>query len=328
MKKKIIGFISLILSTLILFSMSACGNKRANPGDGKLRVLCSVFPIYDWTLNITAGCENAPEVSLLIENGTDMHSFNPSVIDVAKILEADIFIYVGGESDSWVEELLASADSEKLPKVISLTELLGENILSEEIKEGMQAEEEDCEDEPEIDEHVWLSVRNAEFFVSELCTVLSGLCPEEAASFVENADSYIRNKLIPLEDKFASLGAIAGSRALIVADRFPFSYLFKDCGIDYYAAFPGCSTEQNADFETIIFLSEKLKESGRSCVLITESSSGDIARAVLSASGEDAGEILSLDSMQSINKRAVSSGSSYVSIMESNYDILYKALSQ
>ena len=251
-----------LLLTFVLF-LSLCPVSGLAEEAGKIRVVTTIFPIYDWVREI-AGDTGNTEITLLLDSGVDLHSFQPSAQDILKVATCDLFIYVGGESDEWAEDALAEAVNPDMV-VISLVEALGENAKAEEIVEGMQAEEEEEEgeegeeEEEEIDEHVWLSLRNAQVFTSAIADALVQKDPANADSYRANAEAY-GAKLAALDAAYAGAVDSAAHKTLLFGDRFPFRYLTDDYGLTYYAAFAGCSAETEASFATVIFLAKKTDE--------------------------------------------------------------------
>lgn len=295
------------------------------PDDGKIHVMCTTFPIYDWTRQIVGEDNENVKITLLLDNGTDMHSYQASAMDVAEISSCDILIYVGGESEKWVDEIVKDAVNKDM-KAVKLLDVLGENVHEEEIIEGMQGENHgDEHTEEHADEHVWLSIKNADI----LCeAVKDAFCEADSG----NADNYEANyrdysaKLKELDRKYVEMTGSSVRRTVLFADRFPFRYLTEDYGIRYYAAFAGCSAETEASFETVAFLAGKMDEEKLPVILVIENSDEKLAKTVLSNTADKNREILVMDSMQSVGKEEIQNGISYLSVMEANYEVLKKAL--
>ncbi len=316
------------LIAVMILCLTACGSAE-NVTDGghgigaapkELKIVTTIFPEYDWVRNLTDGTD--AEVTLLLDNGADLHSFQPTAEDVLKISNCDIFIYVGGESDKWVDDALAEAVNKDM-RVINLLDVMGDKAMEEEIKEGMQAEEEEEEEEEktEFDEHVWLSLKNAKFICNKIEGELSAADPENAEKYASNLEDY-KKKLDELDNKFTELADKAENKTLIFGDRFPFAYFTKDYGFDYYAAFVGCSAETEASFETITFLANKADELGVKTVYTIDGSDGRIARAVIDSGKTKTAVTAQLDSMQSVTQKQVDEGETYLSVMEKNYEVL------
>lgn len=321
-KKSIKRILPIFSAVLILLSLCACGGV-GSAENNKIKVVCTVFPIYDWTREIAG---DKAEIIWLTKNGTDMHSFQPSAADMVKIAECDILVYIGGESDKWVDEAVKQYQNEKRT-LINLTSLLGGSLKEEEHIEGMQEEHEQGEEEAEYDEHIWLSLKNAALFADAIADSLAEKDPENAEFYKENARNYTE-KLTVLDGEYEKAVSAAPLKTLLVADRFPFRYLTEDYGLSYYAAFPGCSAETEASFETVAFLSAKADELGLKYIVKTETAATKIAETVIANTKEKNQEILVLDSMQSVGSKDARNGTTYLSVMEKNLETLKKALGE
>lgn len=298
-----------MLAAFMLLSVG-CGAPNVKRS-GKINVLCTVFPLYDWARNIAG---NTAEVSLLNENGTDMHSYQPTAADIVRLHSCDILIYTGGESEKWVTEVIKQSYNENL-KALNLIELLGDRAVTER-EEGAEHRE----NGDETDEHIWLSLKNAEILTDKIAAALSDADNKNADIYKTNAAKY-SERLTALDNEYTEVLKNAKHKTLIFADRFPFRYFTEDYGLDYYAAFPGCSAETEASFETVIFLAKKADENG-SCIFITETSNGDIAKAVNRNTAKKNKKILTLDSMQSVKKKDIKNGVTYISVMQKNLETL------
>ena len=317
-----------LLLTFVLF-LSLCPVSGLAEEAGKIRVVTTIFPIYDWVREI-AGDTGNTEITLLLDSGVDLHSFQPSAQDILKVATCDLFIYVGGESDEWAEDALAEAVNPDMV-VISLVEALGENAKAEEIVEGMEAEEEEEEgeegeeEEPEIDEHVWLSLRNAQVFTSAIADALAQKDSANADSYRANAEAY-GAKLAALDAAYAEAVDSAAHKTLLFGDRFPFRYLTDDYGLAYYAAFAGCSAETEASFETVIFLAKKTDELQLPAVLTIEGKDHRIAETIIGSTADKNRKLLTLNSMQGTTANDIEQGATYLKIMEDNLAVLKEAL--
>ncbi len=444
--KKIMGL--LVVLCLLTNVMTGCGTNYKS--ENSLSIVTTIFPAYDWVRQILGNDAENAEITLLLDSGADLHSYQPTADDIVKISACDIFIYVGGHSDGWVQDVLARTDS-KDRVVINLMEVLGNAVKQEEIVSGMEHDHEHehddiseenntdrslaefngewqsiypllldgtldkfleqqaaedvngnadketmrekyraiwacdvsglkiagnsisfiyadgttttaeytyagysieyaddgcisgvryqfetaSEDAPkyiqlddnehEDDEHIWLSLKNAEIICRALSQELSVIAPEHAETYAANTEAYCE-KLAVLDQKYKSAVDEAPVDTLLFADRFPFRYLTDDYGIEYYAAFSGCSAESEASFETVIFLAGKLDELKLSAVLTIEGSDRKLAQTIINASSAHNAKILTINSMQSITSKDVKNGSSYLSIMESNLEVLKEAL--
>ena len=309
MKKTIAILLSVIF---VVLSVSSCATQKVSD---KKSIVVTVFPEYDWVMNVIGDLSEEYEVNLLLKNGSDLHSYQPSTKDMASISSCDLFIYVGGESDFWVEKALEKPMN-KNRTVINLMKILGSRAIEEEGEEG---------EAPEYDEHVWLSLKNAILFSKHICTELSRIDDKNAKKYLENTANYL-SRLTELDENYSKVVNESSFNTLIVADRFPFAYLCKDYNIQYYAAFDGCSADTEASFETVIFLAEKLDESGLNCVLKIESSDDSLPNTIINNSKNKNRKILTLDSIQSVTMKDIESGTTYLSLMQSNLDILRDAL--
>jgi zinc transport system substrate-binding protein len=326
-----------LLSAVLILALGLsllAGNGTALANEGvtapKLRIVTTIFPIYDWVRNVLGEQAENAEVTMLLDNGVDLHSYQPTADDIVCISACDLFLYVGGESDEWVADALQEATN-KNKVIINLMEVLGDSVREEEIVEGMEhdhehEEEHDHEhEETEYDEHVWLSLKNAAVLCHAIADALGQIDSQNEALYAANADTYI-DKLNTLDAQYQTAVDAAAHHTLLFGDRFPFRYLADDYALDYYAAFVGCSAETEASFETIIFLAGKLDELGLPAVLQIESADGRIARTVVENTQSGDQQILTMDSMQSTTAKDVAAGASYLSIMEKNLDVLKAAL--
>lgn len=308
---------------------AACSCSAGAGKSDKLRIVTTIFPEYDWVREIAGEKLADTELTLLCDNGVDMHSFQPTAQDIIKISSCDVFVYVGGESDEWVEDALKEAVNKDM-QVVNLMEILGGDIVEEEIVEGMQAEEEDdaedSEEEPEYDEHVWLSLKNAQVIVTGIADAMGKADPNNAGTYKTNADNY-KKKLAELDSRYADAVKNGSANTVLFGDRFPFRYLTDDYDLNYYAAFAGCSAETEASFDTVIFLSGKIDELGLKTVLVIESSDQKVAQTIIDNTAAKDQEILVLDSMQATSSSDIAKGVTYISVMESNLEVLTKALS-
>ena len=312
---------AVVLGIGTILGLSACGN---NNKEDKISVVCTIFPEYDWAKEVV-GENNNIELTLLLDNGMDLHNYEPSVADIAKISTCDLFIYVGGESDDWVANALSYATNKNM-QVINLLDVLGDKKKEEEQKEGMQGEEEtgnEQEEEVEYDEHVWLSLKNAQIFVTEIANKLSIIDSANKDNYSANATAY-NAKLNTLDTEYQAVVDAGTTKTLLFGDRFPFRYLVDDYKLDYFAAFVGCSAETEASFETITFLAGKVDELNLKVILQIETSKDSkIANTIKENTKSKDQKILTLDSMQNTTTK---SGKTYLSIMQSNLEVLKEAV--
>lgn len=321
--------IAMELSLTFLVGMfSGCGDSSGNLTDSdSISVVTTIFPEYDWMKSIVGDDSDCVELTMLLDNGVDLHSYQPSADDIIQIASCDLFVYVGGESDSWVDDVLAEAINKDMI-VVDLMDVLGDAVQEEEVVEGMESEEEseEVEDEPEYDEHVWLSLQNAQVICQYLADCLCEVDSENSAVYENNVADYL-TQLQNLDAKYEEMVSTAARDTVLFADRFPFCYLTDDYGLAYYAAFVGCSAETEASFETIAFLARKVDELELTSILVLEGSDRKIAETIISTAESEDVQILSIDSMQSVTSADVDQGASYLSIMESNLNVLTQALS-
>lgn len=350
MKKILIYILS---AALIAGCFSACSsgekpgvtNVSGNTSSQKIKIVTTIFPEYDWVMNVLGSNSQNTEITMLLGNGVDLHSYQPTVDDILKISTCDLFIYVGGESDEWVDDALSGAMNKNMI-VLNLLDILGESVKEEEVVEGMQEEEHehdhehedddhdhedadhkdhDHDEEIEYDEHVWLSLRNAEKIVNSIRDSLAKLDTENADKYKDNAKSYT-DKLKELDTKYQDVVSNSSVKTLLFGDRFPFRYLTDDYDLTYYAAFVGCSAETEASFETITFLSGKVDELSLNSIMTIEGTDHRIAETIKSNTASKDQKILTLDSMQSTTLNDVNNGTTYLSVMEKNLEVLKEAL--
>lgn len=332
-------------------------NSIEKGNSNKISIVCTTFPQYDWVKNILGEEAERFNVTLLLDNGVDMHSYQPAVKDIATAGSSNLFIYVGGESDTWVEDALKEAKNKDL-KAINLMETLDNFVKEEEVVEGMQEERESlghsheksskekqeqtqkeshensqeingqkeaADEEPEYDEHIWLSIRNAEIMVKNIEKAIEQLDSDNAKVYQNNAENYIK-KLDTLDKQYANTIQNAKYKAILFGDRFPFRYMADDYDLKYYAAFAGCSAETMAGFETVTFLAKKADELRLPVILTIENSDGRIAEAVKSNTTKKNQKILAMNSLQSVTKEQIADGITYLQVMQENLSVLSEAL--
>ncbi len=502
--KKIIAALTALILLITALSLTGCADQNADRGD-KISVVTTIFPEYDWVMNLLGENKDRAEVTMLLDNGVDLHSYQPTVDDMVKISTCDLFIYVGGESDGWVEDALKNATNKNM-KVINLLEVLGDAVKNEESVEGMEEHEhehdhgdeeltaEDIKDrtlsdfagewkslypylirgeldaycehkaeededetttketylekykaswqcdaekikvegnvitftyadgktvsatytyagyqpklnsegkigsvryqfttdsadapkyvqfndhghepgeaehfhvyfgndgfdalmnsatnpffvkealtvdeildelmghshehEEEKDEHVWLSLRNAKVICLAIAEQLSALDPDNKDAYAKNLLTYTES-LTALDKEYRKAVEDGSRKTLLFGDRFPFRYLVNDYGLDYFAAFSGCSAETEASFATITFLAGKVDELELPCVLTIEGTNHKIAETIVQNTKAKNQQVLTMDSMQSTTSQDVKNGASYLSIMQKNLEVLKTAL--
>ena len=322
---------------------------KTDDANKKFSVVCTIFPEYDWIRQLVGDKKDNYEITYLLDKGVDLHSYQPTAEDIAKIANCDLFVYVGGESDGWVNDALKESKNDKM-QVVNLLETLGTNVKTEEVVEGMQDDEHDHdhdhddkdhddkdhdhedadhdydhEEETEYDEHVWLSLRNATALVNTLAEKLQTIDPENKDYYAGTAADYTA-KLGDLDSRYLATIKKAKVKTVLFGDRFPFRYLVDDYGLKYYAAFVGCSAETEASFETVAFLAKKTDDLKLKSVLVIENSDQKIAKKIVETTKDKNQNIVVLNSMQSITNEDIANGATYLSIMESNLKALASAL--
>jgi len=360
MKK--IPLIAFIFALVTLFT--ACGSdtekttveKAASNGSEKVSIVATIYPQYAWLKEILGNRADSLGLTLLIKNGMDLHSYKPSAQDIATIAKSDMVVYVGGESDEWIEKALEATPNENR-LAVNMLKALGDRVKEEEIVEGMQAEEEHHHEhgeeaeaheehheheahaeehehhheheahaeEVENDEHVWLSLTNAEILVKTLTQAVAKLDTTHASEYNANAAAYTA-KIKELDEAYRVMVAGTTHKTILFGDRFPFRYLVDDYGIKYYAAFVGCSAESEASFETVAFLAGKMDSLALPAIFTIDGSNSKIANAILAASKKSKNaEVLTLNSMQSVRSNQMDS-LNYLEMMRENLEVLKKAL--
>ena len=324
---------AVILAVLMSMSVLTACRAKTDKNDlspqkkSDLQIVTTIFPEYDWVKRILGDNPAKASLSLMVDQGVDLHSYQPSTEDILKISTCDLFIYVGGPSDQWVEDVLADTANQDMV-VINLLDLLGSQVKEEEEVEGMQAEEEEAvhetQGQPEYDEHVWLSLRKASVICDRIEEALVSLDPKHERVYQDNLTAY-KESLHALDQEYETVVSQSRFKTLLFGDRFTFRYLVNDYGLDYYAAFPGCSAETEASFETITFLAGKLDELGLPAVITIDGGDQKVAETIVRNSKTGNQKILRMDSMQSASTEDIEK-TSYLSIMEKNLQVLKEAL--
>ena len=342
--KRVLLIVSLVISVALV---GACGKKVASENvsvsneNKKIKIVTTIYPEYDWISNIIKGKEDRFDLSILMTSGVDLHNFQPSAKDILDIGTADLFVYVGGESDKWADGAIRQAANKNL-RAINLMELLKDKVKVEELKEGMEEEEhhhdeengdehheeegeEHHEEEIEYDEHVWLSLENAMIVCADLKNEISSLDSENTNVYENNLTAYLA-ELKNLNEEYKVVVNGAKRKLLLFGDRFPFRYMFDDYGLNYYAAFKGCAAETEASFKTIKFLADKLSEENLPYVMKIERSNDKIAKAVIENSSKKDATIETMYSIQAVSSDDMKKGETYLSYMRKNLEVLKKVL--
>lgn len=306
MLKRTVGLLIVAALAVGLF----CGCKSEDNENGKLKIVTAIFPAYDFARQVFG---DTAEVTLLLKPGTESHSYDPSAKDIVKINNCDLFIYNGGESDQWVENILSGLDEINALRMMDSVEALTEE--NENIAESDGGED-------EYDEHIWTSPKNAVKIVESIKNAAVDIASENAGLYEQNANSYIA-QINDLDKRFSEL--LAGeTRYFVFGDRFPLLYFFKEYGLNYYAAFPGCGDETEPSARTIAFLTEKLNDSDTIPVVFhIELSDTKLARTLIN---ENSDLIAEFHSCHNITADDFEAGESYVSLMKRNLAMLENVL--
>lgn len=322
--KKTVAF---LLCLFMLLCVVSCSSDEQGSSDNP-SIVCTTFPQYDWTMQILGDKASDWDVSILLDKGTDLHNFQPAAEDILTISNSDLFIFVGGDSDGWVEDVFNTSPSDA--KRINLMQCLGDDLLESGHSHDHEHEEDEDHEHNEFcdhehDEHVWLSLENAEEFCEDICEALCGIDNENSEVYKSNCEEYTK-KLERLETEYENAVESAKFRTLVFADRYPFAYLFEDLDITAHAAFSGCSAETEASFERIVELAKEIDENNLNCVIVIEGSDNKLANTVISNTETKDQKIIELNSLQSITGSDIENGTSYLSVMEQNLNSLKEAL--
>lgn len=317
------------LAALLLCGLGGCAGKGAETEqeDGKISVVTTIFPQYDFVRQIAG--DNV-DLKMLLKPGEETHSYEPTPQDIIAIQKSDIFIYVGGENDAWVEDILESMPEDDR---VTLKLLDCVDTVEEEHVEGMQeapghthdeAEEEEEHSVHEVDEHVWTDPENAEAITEQIRQILVETDPEHADVYNENAEEY-QAELEKLDEEFRDVVEHADRNLVIFGDRFPFRYFADAYGLDYYAAFPGCASDTEPSAATMAFLINKVKEEKVPAILKMELSNENIANAIAEATGT---EVKIFYSCHNLTAEEFAAGETYLSMMQQNIETLKEVLDE
>ena len=326
-------------------AVTGCGVKQEEPDDGKLKIVTTIFPQYDFVRAI-AGGTGAVNVRMLLSPGEEVHSYEPTPLDIKEIQNCDLFIYVGAENDVWVDRILENM-GDKRPETLRLVDLT--ETVEEESVEGMMEEkghdhEEAHEEEAdhdheaghehshsgdssheaheEADEHVWTSPVKAAEITEAIAQKMAELDPVNADDYLANARDY-EAKILDLDAQFREITENAERKTLVFGDRFPIRYFAERYGLDYFAAFPGCSSESEPSASTLAFLIDKVREEEIPVVFSIEFSNGNIARAICESTGAVQ---RTYNSCHNVTKEQMENGATYVSLMSENLEAVREAL--
>lgn len=324
-------FISLLLSLTLCLCLTACAELPEKPDDGKITIVTTIFPEYDWMRNLTAGSDTI-DLKLLIDKGVDLHSYQPDVNDIVTISTCDVFIYTGGASDVWVEDIIDTAMNEDM-LVIDLMEVLEQHreLCTDDHHHDHEHEEEEEHEEEHhdhtADEHIWLSLINADYICRSLTALLQELDSGNSELYAQNLADY-GAKLEALDTRYHETIEAADLEDVLFADRFPFTYLMEDYHLHHHAAYEGCSAETEVSFDTFAHLAETLNTLDLPAVIVIDDSDHRIADTVIASGNDPHREILTMQSMQAVGARQIKAGITYLDIMEENLTVLQQALNK
>lgn len=323
MKSKMKAY--LFVMVMVLLCLAGCGKneEKVNKTEqkdksGKLKIVTTIYAPYDFSRQIAGG--NA-EITMLLPPGSEAHIFEPTPQDIINIQNSDVFVYVGGESDSWIEEVLKDIDTSKIKIVPLMKEV---DLLEEETVEGMQEEEHEGEEhqEEEYDEHIWTSPKNSIKIVEKLQQTFMEVDEGNKDYYKKNGDSYIE-ELKALDAKFQSIVKNGKRNTIVFGDRFPLRYFAEEYGLDYYAAFPGCAEDTEPSASTIAFLIDKVREEEIPVVFYLELSSEKMADTICEST--NARKAL-FHACHNISKEDFKNDVTYIELMEKNAEVLEEAL--
>lgn len=312
----------ILLPILALLIFSGC-TPEADTHD--LTVITTAFPSYDFARTIAGDQAN---VRMLLSPGAEAHSFEPTPKDMIDIQNCDLFIYAGGENEAWVTDMISSLEMDE-DKVIAMLDVV--HPLCEEIVEGMESGhshdhddscDHDHQDTQGYDEHVWTSPKNAALIAEAIAKAMGYIDPANASLYSSRYEKY-EKQLMELDARFRALVSGAERHTLVFADRFPVRYFTEEYGLEYFAAFPGCSADTEPSAATIAFLIDKVKEENIPVVFSIELSNGRLAAAIAEATGA---KVLTFTSCHNLTKEEFDSGATYISLMENNLLNLQEAL--
>ena len=316
MQRRVVIIISSILIISILIVLVELGARLQKKDENKVNIVATIFPAYDFARAIAG---NSSGIDLLVKPGVEVHSYDPSPMDIVKIQNASMFIYIGGENEEWVEEILDSIDTSN-KVIIKLMDYV--EVLEEETVEGMQVGDKDVEEKIEYDEHIWTDPKNAIKFVEEIAKKMEEMDEKNSEKYKQNAQNYIE-QIKNVDEQIEKIVKNARRDELVFGDRFPFRYLTNRYNLKYSAAFPGCSTETEASSGTLAYLIQKIKEENIPVVIYIEMSTRKIVDILTEETGTKA---MLLHSCQNVSKKEFVNGVTYVSIMKENLNTLKEAL--
>ena len=328
--------ITLFLTLALILSLCSCAAPGEKADDGRLQIVATLFPYYDFARAIAG---DRADVTLLLSPGREAHSFEPTPLDAVTISEADVFLYNGGEGEYWVEEMLDAAGEHIAVKARMMDYV---DALGEEFSEGMQGadehghdhdhdnhdhdheEDEHDSDKVEYDEHIWTSPKNAVVLCRAVCDTICKADPANEDFYRANCDDYCA-QIEALDARFADLCESAPRKLLVFADRFPMLYFCREYGLDYRAAFHGCSGDTEPSLATIKYLIDKVEDENIPVVYTIDFGTKKVAAVVSECTGA---AIETIYSMQTVSRADFDTGETYLTLMERNFEALRKGLNE
>lgn len=317
-KIKLAGVFAVVSSIILCMMFSGCttNGSRSNI-DGRTKIICTAYPQYDWVTRLTVGIENA-DIEYLLNKGTDIHSFQPSADDIIKINNCDLLVVTGGSSDTELLKTLQSNETSN-SRVFNMMSSIHDLLLS------TTDDHDEHDHTSEYDEHIWLSLKNAEAVCSNLCERLCEVFPDDTDIIEKNTEEYIA-ELKKLDNEYSKKFSDLRERVLIVADRFPFVYLAKDYSFDCFSAFGGCSSDTDVSIDKILELSSAVDKHNIKNIIVLKGGSLDIANAVKNNTAQKNQSIVSVDTLQSVSAEDIQNGTSYIDVMQNTLDALYNSV--
>ena len=360
-RKRMAGLPAILLALMMTAgSLAGCAVQQEEPDDGRMKIVTTIFPQYDFARAISGNGELA-DVRMLLSPGEEVHSYEPTPLDIKEIQNCDLFIYVGSENDVWVDRILENM-GEKSPQTLRLVDIT--ETVAEEITEGMMQErgheheheeageheheeageheheeageheheteehehanggDSSHEEHEEADEHVWTSPVKAAEITEAIAEKMAEIDPSNAEAYLANAGAY-EEQILEVDEQFREIVQNAQRRTIVFGDRFPIRYFAEEYGLDYYAAFAGCSSESEPSASTLAFLIDKVREEKIPVVFSIEFSNGNIARAICESTGAVRRTFYSC---HNVTKQQMESGATYVSMMSENLVTIREAL--
>ncbi|HIR40731.1 MAG TPA: zinc ABC transporter substrate-binding protein [Candidatus Egerieicola pullicola] len=315
--------LSLLLAGVLLLG-ALCGCSVPAKQEEGLSVVATIFPQYDFARQVMGSSD---DLTMLLRPGQEVHSYEPTPQDIIAIQNCDLFIYVGGESDAWIEDVLEGMDTSHMV-ILSLMDLV--DPLEEDTDSVLENPEEHSHEdgeathlhEEEYDEHVWTSPKNAMLITQAICDALCDIDPSNAQIYRQNTAAYLE-QLEELDQDFREVIGSASRDTLIFGDRFPLLYFVREYGLNYYAAFPGCASETEPSAATVARLIDLVREEQVPVVYQIELSNGNIARSIADSSGA---KVETFYTCHNITRDDFNAGETYLSLMERNVNSLKEAL--